>query len=130
MKKIEISHRIEEYFNELGWTKAKFARAIGEYPQHLNKVFESKLDPLKYINNLNWLLTGEKNEDFVVDMPEEMFSIRPGTGSDTIEAYSGLNLGEQIELLRNEINRLKKELIGCQHQLKQHKEKTENVKKK
>ena len=67
MNKVKISHRIEEFFFQLGWTKAKFARAISEYPQHLGKVFTGKLDPLKYIDKLeeigcdkNWLLTGKE----------------------------------------------------------------------
>jgi len=80
MNKVEISHRIEEYFSKLGWTKAKFARSIGEYPQHLGKVFTGKLDPLKYIDKLieigcnrNWLLTGEK-EGYIISEPMLKYS--------------------------------------------------------
>lgn len=57
----------------------------------------------------------------------EKHGIKPGFIGDTKGTFPGLNLGEQIELLRNEINRLKKELIGCQHQLEQREEKTKKV---
>lgn len=99
MNKADISSRIEAFFNDLGWSKAKFADAIGEYPQHLNKVFEGKLDPLKYVDNLakigcnkEWLLTGKGN--MRVDL-------NPLLVKETTPDYKILNKDEQFKLLKS-----------------------------
>lgn len=99
MNKVEISKRIELFFNELGWTKTKFANAIGEFPQNLNKVFEGKLDPLKFIDNLialgcdrEWLLTG-KGEMKIEKSPSMVKEISPD--------YKILNADESIKLLNS-----------------------------
>ena len=89
MNKVDISSRIEAFFNDLGWTKTKFAEAIDEYPQHLNKVFEGKLDPLKYLDKLvelgcnrEWLLTGTGN------MRSDIISLKVRESTPDYKAFS------------------------------------------
>jgi len=121
MNKIDISHRIEHYFNKLGWTKKKFAEAIDEYPQNLNKVFEGKLDPLNYIESLvelgcdiNWLLTGEE-KIIVKEKQVDYFGYSEDeTGKKLTEHFLTYTtkLEDKVKLLEARIVELETKLIN------------------
>ena len=123
MNKVGISHRIELYFNKLGWNKTKFAKAIGEYPQHLNKVFEGKLDPLKYIDNLvkigcdkEWLLTG-KEKPLIKEADYGYNVIAPNEESNLLkELYDKTH--RDREVLRGQLFEAHKEILKLKDEIK------------
>jgi len=70
LQKSDISHRIESFIQQKGWSKAEFARRMGIFPQHVNKYLTGEFDFFNLIEKLeiegcdiDWLMTGKQYID-------------------------------------------------------------------
>lgn len=108
-KKEEIGKRIQEFFNKGSWKKKEFSELLGVLPQHLNKVFSGKLDPLNYIDKLGelgadqfYLITGKKSNN-----PSEIFNTAYRAEYDIGEPWQIDKLYEKNRTLESENRKLK-----------------------